>query len=150
MSHKRTAIAPVLSVLVVDDDPAIQTLYRTYLEQRKCSCAIAKSGREALLLLMKQNFDVLVVDLRMENMDGMLFCQEALKIWPWLAIVISSGFVTPEVEEKAQRLGINRVLKKSEKMEVLLENIFEAASERRDAVGSAVEDDALRLMRAHM
>ncbi len=150
MTGRKTTIDPALQVLVVDDDPAIQTLYRTYVEQRNCGCDIAKSGREALLLLMKQNFDVLIVDLRMENMDGLVFLQEALKIWPWLAVVISSGFITPQVIEKAAQLGITRVLKKSEKMDVLLENVFEAASDRREVVGTVVEDDALRLMRAHM
>ena len=150
MTDKKTTITPALRVLVVDDDPAIQALYRTYLVQRNCSCDIAKSGREALLLLMKQNFDVLIVDLHMENMDGMVFLQEALKIWPWLAVVISSGFVTPEVTEKAELLGITRILKKSEKMDVLLQNVFDAAAERREAVGTVVEDDAVRLMRAHM
>jgi diguanylate cyclase (GGDEF)-like protein len=150
MTDKKTTITPALRVLVVDDDPAIQALYKTYLVQRNCSCDIAKSGREALLLLMKQNFDVLIVDLRMENMDGMVFLQEALKIWPWLAVVISSGFITPEVTEKAGLLGITRILKKSEKMDILLQNVFDAADERREAVGSVVEDDAVRLMRAHM
>ncbi len=150
MTENMTSIAPVLRVLVVDDDPAIQTLYLAYLERRNCSCEIAKSGREALLLLMKQNFDVLIVDLHMENMDGMLFLQEALKIWPWLAIVISSGFVTPEARERAEQLGITRVLNKRAKMEDLLDNVFEAAAERREIVGTVVEDDTLRLMRAHM
>ena len=55
MTGRKTTIDPALQVLVVDDDPAIQTLYRTYVEQRNCGCDIAKSGREALLLLMKQN-----------------------------------------------------------------------------------------------
>jgi diguanylate cyclase (GGDEF)-like protein len=150
MTQNEAAGASTLRVLIVDDDRAIQELYRTFLSRHGCSCDIAASGRDALLVLMKQNFDVLVVDLRMENMDGLVFLQEALKIWPWLAVVISSGYVTPDIVKQARGLGITRVLKKSEKMEMLVENVLAAATERRDAVGVAVEDNALRLMRAHM
>jgi two-component system, cell cycle response regulator len=150
MTARDPSKPPALRVLVVDDDKAIQELYRIYLRRRNCSCDIAASGREALLVLMKQNFDVLIVDLRMENMDGLVFLQEALKIWPWLAVVISSGFITQDVLDRAAELGITRVIKKSEKMDVLLDSVFEAASERRAAVGDVVEDNALRLMRAHM
>jgi diguanylate cyclase (GGDEF)-like protein len=150
MAADNPITTPQLRVLVVDDDSAIRTLYRTYLLRQHCFCEVAASGREALLVLMKQNFDVLIVDLRMENMDGLVFLQEALNIWPWLAVVISSGFVTEKAAHAIAQLGITRVLNKNEKMGVLLDNVFSAAAERHAAMGSVVEDDTLRLMRAHM
>ena len=149
MSQPQTT-PPALRVLVVDDDKVIQELYRTYLGRRNCACAVASSGRDALLILMKQTCDVLIVDLKMEHMDGMVFLQEALKIWPWLAVVISSGFVTPEVTEEAATLGISRVVSKTEPVDTLLDHVFEAAAEQHKTTGSVVEDNALRLMRAHM
>ncbi len=148
-AHKQTDVS-ALRVLVVDDDKVIQELYRTYLGRRNCACEVATSGRDALLILMKQTFDVLIVDLKMENMDGMVFVQEALKIWPWLAVVISSGFVTPDTVNEAAKLGISRVISKTETVETLLDHVFEAAAERREHTGMVVEDNALRLMRAHM
>lgn len=150
MTDINTAIAGKLRVLIVDDDLAIRELYRTYLSRNGFICDTVPSGRDALLVLMKQNFDVLIVDLRMEHMDGLVFLQEALKIWPWLEVVISSGYVTPEIISQAEEMGIHRIHKKSETMSALVENVTAAASERRINDNKTGEDNALRLMRAHM
>ncbi len=76
-THKQTDVS-ALRVLVVDDDKIIQELYRTYLGRRNCACEVATSGREALLILMKQTFDVLIVDLKMEHIDVMATFRQAL------------------------------------------------------------------------
>jgi len=55
---------------------------------------------------MLQSFDVLVVDLKMEEMDGIVFLQEALKIWPWVGVVIVSGFITDEALSEAGKLKV--------------------------------------------
>ena len=57
-------------VLVVDDDPAIRQTYRNVLEDQSYPVAVATGGHSALQILMQQTFDVVIVDLKMEEMDG--------------------------------------------------------------------------------
>ena len=90
-----------VGVLVVDDEHEIRKVFRTALRGAGCAVETAESARTALQLLMQQTFDVLVVDLKMQEMDGMVFLQEALKIWPWLGVVIVSGYVDSDSRSRA-------------------------------------------------
>jgi two-component system NtrC family sensor kinase len=57
-------------VLVVDDEPGIAELLQDLLEAAGCSVCTAGSGREALLQLRTQTFDLVISDLRMPDIDG--------------------------------------------------------------------------------
>jgi diguanylate cyclase (GGDEF)-like protein/putative nucleotidyltransferase with HDIG domain len=139
-----------LRVLVVDDDPAIRTLYTSFLNTHGCACDKAINGRDALHALMRQSFDVLVVDLRMEEMDGLVFVEEALRIWPWLGIVISSGFVTENVFTHASELGVTCVLRKPTELSDLLRCVCREGSSKRNAAADVPRDNALKLMRGYI
>ena len=137
-------------LLVVDDEAAIRHIFDTGLTHQGCSVETAASGREALQTLMQQAFDVLVVDLRMQGMDGIVFLQEALKIWPWLGVVIVSGYVNEEAIEKARELGVTRILQKPVSLQVLHDTIRQVAQNRKEAGVDIPRGTALALMRDHL
>jgi PAS domain S-box-containing protein len=62
--------ARALEVLVVDDEPTIRDYLRVVLESRGHSITTAADGEEALELLGKSDFDVVVADYQMPRMDG--------------------------------------------------------------------------------
>ncbi len=137
-------------VLIVDDDPSIQVLYAAYLTRNGCVCEKAVNGRDALQALMRQSFDVLVVDMRMEQMDGLVFVEEALRIWPWIGVVISSGFVTADIVTRAAALGVTRVLRKTAELSEFVRNVLEEAAAKRATAAREPQDNTLKLMRSYI
>lgn len=63
------------AVLVVEDDPAIRRLVRMVLEREGYSVDIAADGVEAVLKLGLVEFDVIILDLMMPNLDGFAFME---------------------------------------------------------------------------
>lgn len=65
-------------VLVVDDEDRIRRLIRMYLEREDFEVEEAKDGKEALDLALNNDFDVILLDIMMPEMDGIEVC-EALR-----------------------------------------------------------------------
>ncbi|MBL7179911.1 MAG: response regulator, partial [Desulfobacterales bacterium] len=60
-----------LKILVVDDDPITLLLLEKRLQKEECAIEIAKNGTEAIALISKHYFDVVVTDLKMPGgLDG--------------------------------------------------------------------------------
>jgi diguanylate cyclase (GGDEF)-like protein len=135
MSDPTTSSRPEapLRVLVLDDEEAIRQLVRHLLVRHGCVVDTAEHGRAALQTLLKQDFDVVVVDMRMREMDGITFIQEARKIWPWLGFVILTGHADEEVLARAAALGIRRVLRKPMEAGRLWQDVQDEVKERRQS-----------------
>ncbi len=125
-------------------------MYRATLRDADCDVSTAEHARRALQILMREGFDVLVVDLKMEGMNGVVFIQEALKIWPWLGVVIASGFVDDKHRLEANAMGVTRILEKPIDAEKLIENVRDEGAEKRARAESIPGRNALSLMRDHL
>ena len=119
-----------LRILAVDDEPAVRDVYRIGLKQFGFEVETAASGREGLQVMMQQTFDVLIVDVKMSEMSGIAFLQEALKIWPWAGVVLVSGHITPAVEEEARHLGVHSTMHKPVALKELRDHVMAAAEEK--------------------
>ncbi|MCE9612992.1 MAG: response regulator [Lentisphaerae bacterium] len=139
-----------MRVLVLDDDDAIRHLFKSTLATAHCHVETAENARQALQILMQQNFDVLVVDVKMEGMDGIVFMQEALKVWPWIGVVVVSGFVDEQTLTKASQLGVKRVLEKPISADQLIENVLAEGHAQRTHYSDIPSGNALALMRDHL
>jgi DNA-binding response OmpR family regulator len=62
-------------ILVVDDDENILSLERTILEQKGFDVTTAAGGNEALELLGKDEFDLVLLDVMMPEVDGFTVCR---------------------------------------------------------------------------
>ena len=62
-------------ILVVDDDENILSLERTILEQKGFAVTTADSGAEALEVLGKEDFDLVLLDVMMPEIDGFTVCR---------------------------------------------------------------------------
>jgi DNA-binding response OmpR family regulator len=62
-------------ILVVDDDENILSLERTILEQKGFDVTTAAGGNEALELLGKEEFDLVLLDVMMPEVDGFTVCR---------------------------------------------------------------------------
>jgi DNA-binding response OmpR family regulator len=62
-------------ILVVDDDENILSLERTILEQKGFAVTTADGGAEALKILGEQDFDLVLLDVMMPEIDGFTVCR---------------------------------------------------------------------------
>jgi HD-like signal output (HDOD) protein len=82
-----------LKILLVDDDPQVlQGLVRMMRSRRQeWEIATAAGGPEALAILSRQPFDVVVSDMRMPGMDGAQLLGEVKKRYPEIVRIVLSG-----------------------------------------------------------
>ncbi|MBD0408705.1 DNA-binding response regulator [Bacillus siamensis] len=64
------------SILIVDDDKDIRNLISVYLENEGISTRKAEDAAEALKLLEQKEFDLIILDIMMPNMDGIEACMK--------------------------------------------------------------------------
>jgi diguanylate cyclase (GGDEF)-like protein/putative nucleotidyltransferase with HDIG domain len=101
-----------LRVLVLDDEEPIRRVVEYYLVSQGCTVKTAPHGRAGLDLLLREEFDLVVVDLQMAEMDGIAFIEEAHRIWPGLGVVPMTGYADIKAEERLRQIGCWPVLQK--------------------------------------
>jgi diguanylate cyclase (GGDEF)-like protein len=126
-----------IRILVVDDDEMIRLMAQRILMSRQAAVEVAESGRAALQILLRQDFDLVLVDLRMQEMDGLTFIQEARNIWPWLGFVIMTGYMDDVSSGVSASLGVTRVLSKPVRPAQLCQALREENDERIVKMGKA-------------
>lgn len=86
-------------VLIIDDEPAIRRILREILEHEKYNVDDSASAVEALPLVKENEYDAILCDIKMPQMDGIEFLEEARKISDTPIIMISGhGTIDTAVE----------------------------------------------------
>jgi DNA-binding NtrC family response regulator len=85
-----------LTVLFVDDEPAMLRMIRRSLLGRKLEVVTASSGAEALEVMASRRIDVLVTDLEMPQMSGIELMQIARRRFPGTLRIVLTGAASPE------------------------------------------------------
>jgi CheY-like chemotaxis protein len=87
-----------LTVVVVDDDPDSCEVICAILESRTCRTVPFLEGRDAVLYALHRPFDVAVLDLRLDGMDGASVAQamRSYGLRRHAALIALSGVVDPE------------------------------------------------------
>ena len=102
------------SILIVDDEPAMRHVVVDALSDFY-TIACAENGRDALELLAAENFDLVITDLLMPEMDGIELLMALRKTKPDLKLIAMSGGGASkhfDVLRAAQKLGSCPVLRK--------------------------------------
>ncbi|ATM94838.1 two-component system response regulator [Yersinia frederiksenii] len=76
------------NLLLVDDDPSLLKLLGMRLTSEGFNVTTAESGQEALRLLLREKIDLVISDLRMDEMDGMALFAEIQKHQPGMPVII--------------------------------------------------------------
>ena len=127
---KNMASDPI-RLLLVDDEKDFVNILSKRIKRRHIDVTKAFSGAEAIQALRAQEFDVAVLDLKMEEMDG-IETLKVLKIMdPQLAVIMLTGHGSVEAAEQGIRMGAYDYLTKPCELEELLEKIMEAYAHRK-------------------
>jgi len=117
------------SVLVVDDEQDfVETLVKR-MERRGFKVTGVGSGQEALLLLGKEHFDVVILDVMMPGMDGIETLREIKLAWPKIQVILLSGHGGEEMGIRGMAYGAYAYLLKPVALKTIVETAYIAFEE---------------------
>lgn len=105
-------MAALYKVLIVDDEPITRDLISSILSSKGHTCVAASDGVEALDKASMDNFDAVVTDIVMPNMDGITLTRELLKQNPSIPIMVITGFTDEHYYEESINAGATDFINK--------------------------------------
>ena len=99
-------------ILVVDDEKIVRDSCQRTLTDEGYAVRTVASGREALLACRDEPFDVMLIDLRMPDMDGIEVARVVAKEFPGVRVVVITGYPGRKSAEQAAALGVFEYLEK--------------------------------------
>ncbi|OGP80361.1 MAG: hypothetical protein A2V86_00545 [Deltaproteobacteria bacterium RBG_16_49_23] len=104
--------SPKYTILVVDDEELIRELVFTILSNLGHSCITATDGIDALDKLKGENFDAVITDIKMPEMDGIILTREISRQYPGLPVMVMTGFDEEYSAGTAISVGAREFIKK--------------------------------------
>jgi two-component system nitrogen regulation response regulator NtrX len=118
-------------ILIVDDEPAIQSSLKGVLEDEGYRVSAVGSGTDALGLVADEAPEVIFLDIWMPGLDGLETLAELKRVRPDTAVVMISGHATIETAVKATRLGAYDFIEKPLSLEKTLLTVTRALEHTR-------------------
>ena len=129
-NDKKTLERPV-RVLLIDDEEAYVDVLQKRMTRRNIDITTALSGSEAIQTLRKRDFDVALLDLKMEDMDGIEVLKIMKKLAPEIKVIMVTGHGSEQAARDGITLGAFDYLTKPCDLNELLAKIHEAHESRR-------------------
>ncbi len=114
------------AVLLVDDESDYREALMRRLKKRKVNVAGVDSGSDALRFLQATPVDVVVLDVRMPEMNGIQVLRQIKRFHPLVEVIMLTGHANLEVAVDGMRLGAFDYLIKPAPLEELLYKIEDA------------------------
>ena len=118
-------------ILIVDDEAAQTKALCNTLREHGYETVGFTTGNAALAALQKENFDLLLADLMMPEMDGIAMLREAMEIDPNLVGIIMTGEGTISTAVEAMKTGALDYILKPFKLSAILPMLSRAMTVRR-------------------
>jgi CheY-like chemotaxis protein len=103
------------AVLLVEDDPDTLDAVARYLQRGGHVVRRATSGRDALAALLNKTPDIVVLDVRLPEMDGVTFLDiiRSYLRWNRLPVILLTAYDTGPHVDRAQELGVKQIFLKA-------------------------------------
>lgn len=124
-----------LRVLIADDEIEFAETLVARLKLRNFSATMVHSGKATLAAIEQQKPDVLVLDLKMPDLDGLEVLADLNRSSPKLAVIILTGHNSLAAGKQVMELGAYDYIIKPVKLNLLIEKIESAFRAARDGNG---------------
>ena len=103
------------AILLVEDDPDTLDVVQRYLQRGGHAVKCAVSGRDALAALITKTPDIVVLDVRLPEMDGVSFLDviRCYLRWVNLPVILLTAYDTGPHIDRARELGVKRIFLKA-------------------------------------
>lgn len=113
----------MIKILLVDDEKGITDLLKTFFQERGFYVETADSGEQALEAIEKNKPNIMFLDIKMKNMDGLQTLEKVKKIDKNIKVIMLTVIEDKEIMEKAKNLGADEYITKPFRTEYL-EEVF--------------------------
>ena len=117
-----------IKLLLVDDEKSFVSVLSKRLGRRNIDVTTTFSGAEAIQALRRVDFDVAVLDLKMEDMDGLEVLKIFKKMYAKMEVIILSGHESEEAAHEGMKYGAFEYLSKPCDIEKLIATIRKSVS----------------------
>ncbi len=101
-----------IELLIVEDDYDLGVTLKNYLELNKFKVIWEKNGVDALDIIKKQNFDLMILDVMMPKMDGFTLAEQILEVKPESSFLFLTARTSKEDKIKGLKLGADDYITK--------------------------------------
>ena len=123
-----------IRVLIVDDEDDLRETIVKRLNARKLRAEGANSGIKALAVLKEKEFDVMVLDVKMPDMDGIETLRHVKKMTPDVEVIMLTGHASVEFGLKGMQLGAFDYIMKPAPINELMDTIGQAYNKKKGLV----------------
>jgi len=109
---RQKAVETKASILVVDDDEIVRSLFKDTLEELGHRVQVAETSRKGLELVKQQDFAMVFLDLRMPGMDGAELFRQIKTLKPKLPVIIITGYPDSDMMARVLAQGPFGVMNK--------------------------------------
>jgi DNA-binding NtrC family response regulator len=96
---------PKHAVLIVDDEPIVRESIRDWLVNAGYQVATAESGEEALERMRREDFGIMIVDVRLPGKTGIRVLKEVKALKPDIKSIVITAYPSADLAAEAMRLG---------------------------------------------
>jgi DNA-binding NtrC family response regulator len=114
------------NILIVDDENSIRSTLKEILEYESYNVEEAVDGEDALNKIRKNEYDVVLCDVKMPKLDGIELLQKAIVLKPELPFIMISGHSTIDTAVEATRLGAYDFIQKPPDLNRLMVSVRNA------------------------
>jgi len=111
------------NILIIDDDKNILKILSKLLEKEGYAVTTTETGQEALDKIKNQNYNVVLIDVKLQDVNGLNLLDQIHKIAPDMVKIILTGHPSDEDMTIAFERGANEYLTKPVRPEKLIEVI---------------------------
>ncbi len=122
----------VRKILIVDDEAEMRETLKGFFDKRGYKTTGVESGLLGLNILAKENFDIVISDIRMPFMDGIEFTKRAKKLKPDIVIIVLTGCIELDIAQEAIRIDVHDYLTKPVELEKLKKSIEDGIKDAED------------------
>ena len=128
-----------LEILLLDDEPIVGKRLKPALAKIGCEVEVFQDPVTALDRINQKAFDIVVTDIRMDEMDGMQVLDQVLAKYPKTKVIMITGYAMIALAREAMEKGAFDFIAKPFKPDDLRRVIAKAA----EALGSSVDFSAV-------
>ena len=123
-------------ILVIDDEVDMLMLLRMIIEENTgYQVETTNSPTEGIKLLMEENFDLVITDLKMPGMDGIELFDEFKEHKPEIPVIMITAYGSPETADEAMKKGVADFITKPFRKDTILftiERVLELARVKKE------------------